>query len=562
MPRLRRSISALACAYVTVLGLATSSPAARADEVSDLIALARRKPSGMDRDTWLEKRRDAVQKLGEARDKRAVDTLIDIVRTEQFDVVAEKAVVALGKIGDKKAVGVLNEVVNDNSRDRYIRDLARAALAKLGARATRTQPAKPGGSTTSTTSTLLTSTAELPPVPEGPKFGEELLAATERLRFALGSARLQYDTVRDRPSVEGNVAGNYERSVMTQKKAWRYAVDAAVAGGVVDYDGPGSGSQLLVFSSQLGGDYRFYLGDKPFYVMGESVAAIGFTRVRSVSPSQPTINDNRGSADLHFGLRFGYGRIFDKGEALRLRRIEKMLREAKALGRPITADLAEKVLRSWWALRGELGMSRRLAATVSILREAGVLLGEPDAFTTYKMLQILGDGQLNHRLDGWDINGGITTSLLVRDDDLGLEEGRIENAVVRLQYGKQNDTGTQELVGDLYARYRVLSEDGEDSPFSLGAVAAWRNFRYANTYDPIGALEIAAEVALSADGNDQTNTALRIGGRVGWMWILSRASSFRLSANVALEAGELFVGATFEARYGFLDVGFIGRGAY
>ncbi len=55
---------------------------------------------------------------------------------------------------------------------------------------------------------------------------------------------------------------------------------------------------------------------------------------------------------------------------------------------------------------------------------------------------------------------------------------------------------------------------------------------------------------------------LRSGGRIGWLWAPSRFNRFRLSASVAVEAGEIFVGANFEASYGFLDVGFIGRGAY
>jgi len=557
MHRLRLAIS-----LALVFCFATAGPAF-ADEVGRLIQLAKKKPRGMNADDWRVKRRDAVKKLGNLGDKRAVDVLITIVRSEEFDVVAENAVVALGKLGDKKAVPALEGVANDGSRDRYIRKLARQALAKLGAKAS----GKPKKTEPTTTSPTLVGNGggggDSGPltIPTGPTFGDDVLSATERLRFAVGSARVEFDSLRDRPSITGTVVGSYERTVQTQKRAWRYAIDASVDGGIVDFDGPGTQSQVLNFNSLIGGDVRFFLGEAPYYVMGEGAIGSGFTRLRTL-PMGVTQNINRGSADGHLGARIGYGRIFDRGEALRLRRIETMLREAKALGRPITADLAARIQRTWWALRGERGYSRRLRATVKLLREAGVLLGEPDAFVTYKMLQVLSDGQLNHRLDGWDANLGVTVSALVRDNDQGLEEGFIQNAVVQARYGKQNKSGTQELVGALFGRHRFGAEDGEDTPYALGATAAWRNYRYADTYDPIGALEIGVGASLAEDGNDQTNRALRLEGSIGWMWIPSRATNFRLAAHLAVEAGEIFIGATFEASYGFLDVGYLGRNAY
>jgi len=568
-PQLRQSVIAFvilcfAGLFFTSLGVTSLVDSAHADEVSDLVSLAQRKPSGMDRDTWREKRRDAVKKLGDLRDKRAVDVLINIVRTEEFDAVAEYAVVSLGKLRDKKAVPVLNSVVNDKSRDRHIRGLARTALAKLGSKPVttpKTNGTKTGLGTGTSTGTVGAGSSANQPVPDGPKFSEDTLSATERLRFALGSARLEFDTLQKRPSISGNVAGSYEHTVQTKKKAWRYALDAGVVGGLVDPDGASSSSQLLTFTSLAAADMRMFLGDKPYYIMGEGAVGATFTRIRTV-PVDAGPRVTRVGADLHLGLRLGYGRIYDKGEALRLKRIEKLLREGKNLGRPITGDLAERILRTWWALRGERGMSRRLLATVKILREAGVLLGEPAPLTTYKILQVLGDGQLNHRQSGWDANIGVNSSFLVRDDDLGLDDGRLETAVIQLRYGKQNDSGTQELIGNLAGRYHLSGGDSGNEPFAVGATAAWRNYRYANTYDPLGALEIAGEVTLAEDGNDTTNLALRLGGRIGWLWAPSRFSSFRLSASLAVEAGEIFVGANFEAAYGFLDVGFIGRGAY
>ena len=74
--------------------------------------------------------------------------------------------------------------------------------------------------------------------------------------------------------------------------------------------------------------------------------------------------------------------------------------------------------------------------------------------------------------------------------------------------------------------------------------------------DPIGALEITAQLGASDDDLDQTDLGTRVGGSVGWLWTPNRASRFRVAASVVIDAGELFVGATFDAQYGWLDASY------
>ena len=77
----------------------------------------------------------------------------------------------------------------------------------------------------------------------------------------------------------------------------------------------------------------------------------------------------------------------------------------------------------------------------------------------------------------------------------------------------------------------------------------------------LGALELAGELAI-ADDDVGTDAAARIAGRVGWIWVPNRASTLRAAATVAMESGEYFVGLSFEATYGLLDVGFVGASTY
>ncbi len=108
---LRSLLGAAALSVASLLTTTTASPsvawAQEDDRVSDLIELVRKRPSGKDRDTWRDERRDAARELGTLGDTRAVPVLIDIVKTEQFDAVGEIAIVSLGKLGDERAVPVL-----------------------------------------------------------------------------------------------------------------------------------------------------------------------------------------------------------------------------------------------------------------------------------------------------------------------------------------------------------------------------------------------------------------------------------------------------------------------
>lgn len=564
MPAARRSVIALLALVIT----AAVHTDARADEVDDLIELIRTKPEGMERGEWKEQRRSAAKKLGTLGDKRAVDVLIWVVETEEFDVVAENAIASLGKLGDPKAEDVLQSVYADKSRERYVRQLAKTALAKLGSAPdgrkadddddAGTGDALGGGVGAS----IGDSNAD---VPDGPTFGEDVLGATHRLTFAAGSAHLEYDTVRDRPELDGSVAAEYVRTIDYAKKAYRYGGDAELAGGAIDFDGADSASRVGALSVEVNAEARFYTGGGTWY--GALGAALGGSTLIAKIDRPPNNNGGQNtdelriSADGHAMLGAGYGRVLDMGEALRLRRIELLLEKAGQLGRPIAPDLAERIMRAWWTLRGERGTHDRLVVTVTMLREAGVLLGEPDASTTYKILQVLEDGALDHRPSGLDITFGVAESYLVRDEDIPVEDGRIESVLLSARYGRQASDGTSEIVGEGFGRYRILAPDGSESPLSIGAVGAWRRYVYSDNMDLSGALEIGGEIAASKTGAD-FNLAGRLGAFVGWQWIPSRASRFRLTANVALESEELFFGATFEATYGLLDVGYIGAGGY
>jgi hypothetical protein len=463
----------------------------------------------------------------------------------------------------------LQGVAGDASRDRYARDLARKALKKLGASADTGDANGTGDTSGSGTGGILgggggataVGAGSTAAIPVGPSFGDDVLGVTEIFQLVAGGASLSWDTVQDQTSLEGDARARYQREVETLSRGVSYGADARMSAGAIDFSGDDSSSQGVVADLGAHADMRFHWNDGPIYGAVEGALGLNLTAIKVARPGMDNnTKEMRTGADIHVGIGFGHGRVIDLGEALRLRRIELALEKSRVLGRPITPDLAARLMRTWWALRGEQGAHGRLVATVKILREAGVLLGEPDASVSYQLLQILLDGQLAHRPDGLDMRLGVAESYLIRDEDTPVADGRIESLLARARYGRPLASTTTELVGEGFARLRVLAGD-DPAPWSAGAAAAWRSFVYSDHFDPIGALEFVAEAGISDDDSAQIGLATRLGGGVGWLWVPNRASQFRLRANLAIESGEIFIGATFEATYGLLDVGFVGPGS-
>jgi hypothetical protein len=572
----------LAAALALAAPRAVAQPAA---DVPALIKLIENQPEGTDRTAWKESRRDAARKLVASKDKRAVPELIKLAETETFDIIGEIAIEGLGTLGDKSAVPTLQKIVADNSRDRSQRDLAKKALAKLGAPESggagntggtggdggtgtgdtgtgdtgdtgtgletglETGTGDAGTDTGSSTdggglgSLVGTRTGDLP---VGPALPDDTIAAYDRLTFAVGGAHLRYDSTRNLTTLDADVAGRYQRRIERERMAWGLDGSAHVVTGFVNPEG-GDTSKGAVVDVRAAGEARFYAGK--IYGIGQAVAALDTTYISTAGGTR----DVRNAADFQIALGGGFGRMLDVGAALRVRRISTVLDRARALGRPIDASLARRLQLTWWALRGDKSAWRMLTATVAILREAGVLLGEPDAGLTYELLEVLRDGQLDRRTAGFDAYLAISESYLLREEDTGAPDGRYEQALARVAYAKQLPGETSEITGEAYARYRLFAGDGDNTPWGLGASARWRKFTYGEHFDPLVALDVGAHLAVDDPDVDGVDLGFLVGGDVGLTLRPNRASALRLAGNLVFDRGEMILGATLEATYGLGD---------
>lgn len=590
--------------------LATATASAQPADVPGMIKFLDNPPADMDRSVWKEKRRDVAKKLGQSKDKRAVPSLIKLADGETFDIVGEIAIEALGNLADGSAIPTLQKIATDPARDRSQRDLARKALGKLGSSATTTTTTSPPPpppttsssppsrvpttmpppTTTTPTTTTPSTTAARPPtaaqrdpgdslvdparppandvhagskstpedLPIPPEIEPDVLAAYERITLAGGTADLGYDTVRKRVAFDADIAGSYAKRVERPGFAYGYDASAHVVAGYINPDGREQerGAQLTL---AVDGEARAYTGS--LYGIGKAIVSTQLSYQSFIQADPANGDDVKQTSflgDFAVAIGGGYGRLLDVGGAIRVRRLARALEANHALGRPIDASIARKLQLVWWSLRGERSAYKQLVATVAALRDAGILLGEPDAGLTYELLNVLRDTQLFQRPQGFDAQLVFSEGYLKRPDDPMIENGRVEQLIATVGYGNQLDDDTFEVAGHGFGRLRVLAPDGAPAPWAVGATASVRKFTYGDHGDPFGVFDLSGGLAVTTDDLMGSKVSQEISGQLGFTYVLNQASGLRLAATVTENTGELFVGAQLQLTYGFLDGTFAG----
>ncbi|MBX3158201.1 MAG: HEAT repeat domain-containing protein [Deltaproteobacteria bacterium] len=400
-------------------------------------------------------------------------------------------------------------------------------------------------------------------LPALPMLSDDTIAAYDRLTFAAGTSSLAYDTVRKRSSFDADIAAAYDKRVERQSMAWGWNARAHLTSGFINPEDRAQTRGVQINASG-GGEARFYSGQ--LYGVMRGVAGFQVNYIADIAPMNPNndVKDTRLTADVQIALGGGYGRLLDVGGGIRVRRLSRTLDKARALGKPIDAATARRLQLTWWALRGERSAWRSLVATVAILREAGILLGEPDAGLSFEILNVLRDSQLFLRPSGADFQLAIGEGFLRRpEDDASGQSGRVEQLLMSAGYGKQIADDLVELSGNAFARLRLFAPETQPSPYAVGFTGRMRRFSYGDHGDPFGILDVSATVLASNDNplNDpDPETALRISGQLGFTYLLNQASGIRVAATVAQDGGQFFIGAQLSFTYGLLDGTFSGLG--
>jgi hypothetical protein len=379
---------------------------------------------------------------------------------------------------------------------------------------------------------------------------------------------LSWDTAVKQPQWTGAAALRYHRGLEQPKLGYSFDASAVLAGGAQDRNGDlsGTGSYAIVGSAVGETELRYYLGGvSGVFLHAAGDLGLGGSAITVESTLGANLKEFIPSIDAGLALGVGYGRTLDVGARLRVQRIERVLRRARLLGRPVNAEVANRLQTAWWDARDELGYRRALVATLQILKEAGVLLTEPDPTATYAILRVLEDGQLDGRLDGWDLRVGVAELLAGRDNVVGDDQfdfHREEALVARGTFGKQLPGALAEIVAQLRAVYRLdAGSDQYPGYWAAEADLAWRHFFYGDAWDPRGALERgvprrAGDRNTNDGAGDDVGASRALIVRAGYLIAFTRSSRLAATTTVRFEGKDVFVGVGLSGTWALADASY------
>lgn len=394
----------------------------------------------------------------------------------------------------------------------------------------------------------------------------------------------------DRLSVNAFFDLSYRRYLEKERYAWEVTANAL----------------LIPYLSHVFGDDRddtdFTLTIEPsvawnmrYYPMGDSMPLMlmaGFSVINnfmllyeSREPGFPMLSPfpleddnetywiNLSYTNAAFGV--GLGRVLNVSPATRLRKIEKYLLERKYISRSIPTDVGNTILLHWYELRNEVGYYKHIAYSLKILQERGFLERSLDYRATYAIQQMIRDGQLNRRDEGWMAAAFLNINPWVSVD-------------------RHTDVDHMEWLGTgiIYNYSRVLSEDNVfsvegtlhadpgvmDSPLSwlvFNTNPSYSYYFYNEYMDPLGSLRVGGWFQLGTAFDDwgfafaypafsdlsdlifmpieDGEISIELGGTATYERVLNRGSSWY----VRVESGILEypdmddLGYYFTLRFGF-----------
>jgi hypothetical protein len=543
-----------------------------------MLKVLKKRPRRMTRETWLEQRREAARELGRQKDRRAVPILLKIIAKERFDVILEIAIDALGEIGDKRAVEPLKKLLNDPSLDSYVRDAVAGALKKLGA-----APAKPGLGTEpkpgpkpgpkrplkpverpepledkqERTDLALRLAQEQQPFGDLPpldlKLEADLIARSDQWRIVAGSGSLLHDGQADMTSGGATAFTYLARQV--ERKAYGYSVDGRLDVGFNLTDtGQRDAAWSLNQSVQVNPEIRYYPFRRDLPLLFGQIS--GGTGYGLALTKQAQALDSRfaftGNVSVSGGP--GYGRIYNVGPRLRLRRLQYHMKQAGLLTANIDRAVADQIIYAWYHLRNEIGSFKHLGYTLDILRKAGLLARDTiNPALTYKMIRILDDPYLDLRQAGYmfRLGYGYARSMIKGADDY----------TMAFLYAT-GEYSYQKVKRAFEARLKFLYEMWNDpDSFSLTAETGYSHYFYNEHLDALGKLSATLTGGVSqAPGGNYGSGALGYQVLVGGAYTryFNRGTLVRASLKGGIDTGAPLVMLTLEAEYGLATGSFVG----
>ena len=530
------------------------------DKREDLLQLLKSRPRGMSRDTWREQRREAARELGRFKERRAVPTLLQIIKRERFDVILEIAIDALGEIGDPRAVGPLKNLLKDPSLDAYVRDAAASAMRKLSGDKSRPTPRQPRVSKPDplppvedvSTPIVRGSFAKLPAL-SLPELGVDTIARSTQLELVAGSGHFDYNGNAKIISTALSLRSHYFRQL--ERKTLGYSIDSAADVRFDLLDPPvGDATWAIGHDLQINPEVRYYpfTNDLP-QLFGQLSAGVGYGLAVAAAPLSTESRVTLGATVTAAGGP-GYGRIVDVGPRLRLSRIARVLEKSGVLAAEIDSAIGTKLIQTWYELRNRIGSFSRLGYTLKVLNEAHLLKEEIDAATAYRIIRILDDPQLDQRRSGLmlRLGYGYARQLLKDADDRTL-------AFLYATAEVQRQHGTSRALGAGMRFYYNMW--GTPDTYGIDITGHYDWYLYNRAFDPLGAIGLGLDAGLNnqpGDAFEDGGIAYRVLAAASYSRFFSRGTRIVSRLRGGIQDGGAVVLVSIEAQYGIASGSFIG----
>jgi hypothetical protein len=393
-------------------------------------------------------------------------------------------------------------------------------------------------------STVAPVAPELPPLTL-PPLDPDTLAYGRTLELvgvgvtASGAGRAQDGEDNESASYELAIASRYFQSL--EKKRWAWSVLASGSDSLGRVSRPDQSELLNRLALSGAPEVRFYApGSLAFFHVTADFSTTVLSR-KVTSDFFEGTEDSNAPGQIGIAAGVGYGRVLAIDPTVRLRRLERALIERGTLSGDIPDATGTEIVRTWYALRNDLGLYRTLAYTMKHLDDAHLLIAPPDLRSTYEALQVLEDPFVVDRRHGWEARAGFgIVQPFVGFDDAD----EADPAFALLASAQQEDPiGT---VGQRSLRVKAMVELGgtaddfagnvEQHPYSLRFYAAFTRAFYAETYEPLGALSVSGEGGVSGlrvEGDDP-DLGVDVLGTVAYSRAMQRGSLVTAGVNGAL----------------------------
>jgi hypothetical protein len=585
--------TSLALGALFSAGLWLTPQTALAAPVDEKIELLRTRPTGMDEREWRSKRREAARELGDVRDKRAVDALIEVAETERYDVLLSIAVEGLGKQGDPRALPALQRIHADRSVDKFVRDQAAEAIRTLGD-TPRDDARLVSGEVSSGDSTGNVTTGpqlgamgaasapdEALPEPKRRRPLPDNLRARDRsLDLVMGSLDLSVNTAWQQQPVLADAGLGVVARYVDERNQWGWSAKGALTGSLRNGDyrrapdpdtandpnDPGDTGNTLYIREQLAGqlEAHYYFGRTDVHLFAALGADQRFTMLRidddgdDDSRDEAALRDNRFALDLAPAGGVGWGRNLNAGSEMRVDAIEKLLREENILARDIDAEGKRAIQDAIYLVANDRASYPRLAHTLETLRGRGYLVRAPSPRLVYRLIRAIDDPSYVQRPKGPLVRAGFVYAIPIKQGDylLRSQDSAVAGPMLQFDYGIQIDL-EREILVDTRILYDAL---GGVTGISTDSGASYRRYLHGRWNDYVGEWHVALRGGVSKrnwqlpDGAPPEGIGYRIMAGAGYAYAFNRGSRIDVGVTGGLESGAVLVGAGIGLRFG------IGRG--